>query len=46
VRLERKPRNLKPLLEQLKASGFTRMASVTGDTVAASDLEFRDLLAG
>ncbi|HEY9476829.1 MAG TPA: histidine--tRNA ligase [Microbacteriaceae bacterium] len=46
VRLERKPRNLKPLLEQLTASGFTRMASVTRDTVTASDLEFRDLHAG
>ena len=35
VRLERKPRNLKPLLEQLEASGIHRaLASVTRDTVA------------
>jgi hypothetical protein len=29
VRLERKPKNLKPLLEQLAASGFTEYALVT-----------------
>ncbi|MBU1586576.1 MAG: ATP phosphoribosyltransferase regulatory subunit [Actinobacteria bacterium] len=31
VRLERKPRNLKPLLEQLEASGFSAYAFVTAD---------------
>ena len=42
VRLERRPRNLKPLLEQLVASGFTRFAPVTASTTADT-LEFRDL---
>jgi histidyl-tRNA synthetase len=43
VRLERKPRNLKPLLGQLAASGFAQLATVTASTVSAGDLEFRPL---
>ncbi len=43
VRLERKPRNIKPLLEQLRESGFTRVASVTGETRTVDDLTFRPL---
>ena len=43
VRLERKPRNLAPLLEQLAAGGFGRVATVTGSTVGVDDLEFRPL---
>jgi len=42
VRLERKPRNLKPLFAQLAASGFQRVATVTADSTLES-LEFRDL---
>jgi len=43
VRLERKPRNLKPLLEQLAASGFGRVATVTAATASVDELEFRAL---
>jgi len=43
VRLERTPRNLKPLLQQLAASGFTRIATVTADVVDVGDLRFRKL---
>ncbi|MEO6944763.1 MAG: ATP phosphoribosyltransferase regulatory subunit [Lacisediminihabitans sp.] len=43
VRLERKPRNLKPLLEQLAASGFGRVATVTAATTSVDELEFRSL---
>jgi histidyl-tRNA synthetase len=43
VRLERKPRNLKPLLEQLAASGFGQLATVTASTASAGELEFRAL---
>ncbi len=43
VRLERKPRNLKPLLEQLAASGFGRVATVTASTRSVDELEFRTL---
>jgi histidyl-tRNA synthetase len=46
VRLERRPRNLKPLLEQLAASGFGSYALVelTGESVpAVTALEFRTL---
>jgi histidyl-tRNA synthetase len=43
VRLERKPRNLKPLLEQLAASGFGRVATVTASTRSVDELEFRPL---
>ena len=43
VRLERKPRNLKPLLKQLAASGFGRVATVTASTASVDELEFRSL---
>ena len=42
VRLERKPRNLKPLFAQLAASGFQRVATVTADSTVET-LEFREL---
>ena len=42
VRLERKPRNLKPLLAQLAASGFSSVATVSESSTAES-LEFRPL---
>jgi histidyl-tRNA synthetase len=45
VRLERRPRNLKPLLEQLSASGFGQFAAVTAATTSIDELEFRPLLA-
>ena len=41
VRLERKPRNFKPLLAELSKSGFHRVATVTPDTLAVEDLQFR-----
>jgi len=43
VRLERKPRNLAPLLAQLEASGFTRYAFVTAATASVHDLQFKPL---
>lgn len=43
VRLERKPRNIKPLLEQLAASGCGQVATVTAATTHASELQFRAL---
>lgn len=43
VRLERKPRNLAPLLEQLAAGGFTRVATVTAATTSVDDLDFRPI---
>ena len=43
VRLERKPRNLKPLFEQLAASGYRRVATIGSDTAHAADLDFREL---
>ena len=43
VRLERKPRNLKPLFEQLAASGYHRVATACGGTLTAADLDFREL---
>jgi histidyl-tRNA synthetase len=43
VRLERRPRNPKQLLEQLSASGFTRFAYVGAETTVSSELEFRPL---
>jgi histidyl-tRNA synthetase len=46
VRLERtprKPRNLKPLLEQLATSGYRRVAMDTAATESVDDLEFRVL---
>lgn len=44
VRLERAPRNLKPLLESLAASGFRHFARV-GDAATAADLDFKVLAA-
>jgi len=43
VRLERKPRNLKPLFAQLTASGFTSFASVGASTATVDELAFRPL---
>jgi histidyl-tRNA synthetase len=43
VRLERAPRNTRPLLEQLTASGFDSVATVSGDTKVTADLKFRAL---
>lgn len=43
VRLERAPRNLKPLLEQLAASGFSEVATVESNTQSVEDLRFRAL---
>jgi histidyl-tRNA synthetase len=43
VRLERRPRNVKPVLEQLAASGYRSVASVTAATESIDDLEFRPL---
>ncbi|MEQ1735618.1 MAG: ATP phosphoribosyltransferase regulatory subunit [Rhodoglobus sp.] len=42
VRLERKPRNLPPLMAQLEASGFTQVAFVTTASTLES-LEFRPI---
>ena len=41
VRIERRPKNLKPLLEQLSASGFTRYAFLTAEGLSG----FKDLSA-
>lgn len=43
VRLERKPRNLAPLLEQLATGGFTRVATVTAAMSSVDELEFRTI---
>jgi histidyl-tRNA synthetase len=43
VRLERKPRNLAPLLEQLATGGFTRVATVTAAMSSVDELEFRPI---
>ncbi|MES2170408.1 MAG: histidine--tRNA ligase [Actinomycetota bacterium] len=43
VRLERAPRNVKTLLSQLKASGFSSVANLTGETRNTGDLVFRNL---
>lgn len=43
VRLERAPRNVKPLLEQLAASGFSGVATVTADVTEVGQLQFRAL---
>ncbi len=43
VRLERRPRNLRPVLEQLASAGFTSIASVTPETRLVDDLEFRPI---
>ncbi len=46
VRLERAPRNVKPLLEQLAASGFSAVATVTSDVADVTQLHFRALREG
>lgn len=46
VRLERAPRNVKPLLEQLAASGFSAVATVTPDVTDIAQLQFRALREG
>ena len=43
VRLEKAPRNLKPLLAQLAASGYGAVASVKADTTNTGQLVFRPL---
>jgi histidyl-tRNA synthetase len=43
VRLERRVKNLKPLLERLADAGYTRFAPVMSVTRQVSDLQFRDL---
>ncbi|TXN31106.1 histidine--tRNA ligase [Lacisediminihabitans profunda] len=43
VRLERAPRNIKPLLEQLVASGFTEIATVPSGAVTVAELKLRKL---
>lgn len=43
VRLERRPRNLKLLLDELASQGFTRFAQVTAETHSVDDLEFKPL---
>jgi histidyl-tRNA synthetase len=45
VRLERAPRNLKPLLAQLEASGFVEMATVSRHTATVAELRMRKLAA-
>jgi histidyl-tRNA synthetase len=45
VRLERAPRNLKPLIAQLEASGFVELATVSRDTTTVSELRMRTLAA-
>ena len=45
VRLERAPRNLKPLLAQLEASGFVEIATVSSSTSAVAELRMRKLSA-
>ena len=45
ARLERAPRNLKPLLAQLEASGFVELATVSKDAATLSDLRMRTLAA-
>jgi histidyl-tRNA synthetase len=43
VRLERVPRNIKPLLQQLVESGFGEVATVTAEIRRVEDLSFRSL---
>jgi len=43
VRIERTQKNLKPLYEQLAASGFGSVATVTAATAGVTDLVFRQL---
>ena len=43
VRLERRPKNVAPLLQQLADAGFARYATVAAGAAAGDDLEFRAL---
>ncbi len=43
VRLERAPRNLKPLMEQLKEAGYTSVANLTAGVHGTGDLQFRPI---
>lgn len=43
VRVERRVKNLKPLLARLADAGYTRFASVTSATTEVAELQFRDL---
>jgi histidyl-tRNA synthetase len=43
VRLERRAKNLTPLLDRAAAAGFTRFALVPRDAVTAADLAFKPL---
>jgi len=43
VRLERRPKKLNLLLENLATQGFGRFAVVTADTAAAADLQVKDI---
>jgi histidyl-tRNA synthetase len=45
VRLERRTKNPKPLLDQLAASGFTRFAFVSSQAESLADLEIRPITA-
>jgi histidyl-tRNA synthetase len=45
VRLERRTKNPKPLLDQLAASGFTRFAFVSAEAESLADLEIRPIAA-
>jgi histidyl-tRNA synthetase len=45
VRLERRTKNPKPLLDQLAASGFTRFAFVSSAAESLADLEIRPIAA-
>jgi histidyl-tRNA synthetase len=45
VRLEKRTKNPKPLLDQLAASGFTRFAFVNATIATAADLEIRPIAA-
>jgi len=44
VRIERAPRNIKPLIAQLKAAGFTSFATLTTAVHCPGDLRFRPLV--
>ena len=43
VRIEKRVKNLKPLLERLADAGYTRFAAVTSQTGQVAQLQFRDL---
>jgi histidyl-tRNA synthetase len=43
VRVEKRVKNLKPVLERLADAGYARFAPVTADTTEVSALQFRDL---